>query len=851
MKTRKLIILLFAILGFTKITIAQTTAPLEIEFGLRSGLPNAYTYSQIRDAGNYLITTETIWSQPLNCKLKVINKINGSTTYIENLDNVNFDSSFQITESVYVDNQNAYYFGLTIIQDSFNSEIRIYKLNSSGLLTVISSSLNTEANTIKKLYVKENYLFSIYKNKIIKINISSFVQIQEIPLNTLINEGTIYEIGNDEFILHKYVVNSNNNYDVFLSKFNINGQVLWEKTIAGSGNEFVANLICLNGYTYICGTTNSSDGNFEGFEDWSLPESTKTGWISKLDSNGTLLWIKGFGGMEGAGGFQSLLIKDNYIFASGNCRSYYNYYSSSQDLYNNNIKTVKLDLNGNLIWEKKYGGFNNQEFSSFGIVNNQLVYTTNLWRYVLGSSIFSGSFVYCQGDVTAETSGKFNNPLNFENPNQKDIWIFATDLDGVIQWNQLYGGESNDFATSTIYNPQDLYIAASTQSSGYDVGDPIGYSDSWIFKLFANSSANSSSNCNDSPTALPQTICANATVSNLVATGTDLHWYANATVRAALDNFAILTSGTYYVSQTIGNCESPRTPVAVTVTPQISPTFTPITSTCLGATMIPLPTTSNNGITGTWSPAINNNVTTTYTFTPNAGQCAATTSQTITITTPKVTSAISFVAPPITVAALPNVTIGTQIWTNKNLEVSTYRDGTPIPQVTDPTAWANLTTGAWCYYNNDPANGEVYGKLYNWYASAGIYDAASLNDTTLRKQFAPVGWHVPSDAEWTVLTDFLGGENVAGGKMKSTSILLWQSPNGDATNESGFTGLPGGYRHDYDGTYGNIGYDGLWWSSSEYGSGASWPRTLFYNNGVVYMNFAIKKSGLSVRLIKD
>ena len=170
MKTRKLIILLFAILGFTKITIAQTTAPLEIEFGLRSGLPNAYTYSQIRDAGNYLITTETIWSQPLNCKLKVINKINGSTTYIENLDNVNFDSSFQITESVYVDNQNAYYFGLTISQHLSNSETRIYKLNSSGLLTVISSSLNTEANTIKKLYVKENYLFSIYKNKIININ---------------------------------------------------------------------------------------------------------------------------------------------------------------------------------------------------------------------------------------------------------------------------------------------------------------------------------------------------------------------------------------------------------------------------------------------------------------------------------------------------------------------------------------------------------------------------------------------------------------------------------------------------------------------------------------------------------
>lgn len=100
------------------------------------------------------------------------------------------------------------------------------------------------------------------------------------------------------------------------------------------------------------------------------------------------------------------------------------------------------------------------------------------------------------------------------------------------------------------------------------------------------------------------------------------------------------------------------------------------------------------------------------------------------------------------------ITIGTQIWSNTNLDVTTYRDGTPIPQVTDPTAWVNLTTGAWCYYNNDPANGAIYGKLYNWYAVAGIHDAASLNDPSLRKQLAPQGWHIPTDAEWTTLTDF-------------------------------------------------------------------------------------------------
>ena len=145
------------------------------------------------------------------------------------------------------------------------------------------------------------------------------------------------------------------------------------------------------------------------------------------------------------------------------------------------------------------------------------------------------------------------------------------------------------------------------------------------------------------------------------------------------------------------------------------------------------------------------------------------------------------------------VTIGTQTWMQKNLNVSKYSDGTLIPQVTDGTQWANLTTGAWCYYNNTTANGATYGKLYNWFAVVGIYDAASANNPALRKKLAPTGWHVPTDAKWTQLTDCLGGESVAGGKMKSTGTIqagtgLWDDPNTAATNESGFTGLPGGIR---------------------------------------------------------
>ena len=112
-----------------------------------------------------------------------------------------------------------------------------------------------------------------------------------------------------------------------------------------------------------------------------------------------------------------------------------------------------------------------------------------------------------------------------------------------------------------------------------------------------------------------------------------------------------------------------------------------------------------------------------------------------------------------------SVIIGAQEWMKTNLNVSKYLDGTIIPQVTDVNAWASLTTGAWCYPNNDNASGIIYGKLYNWYAIMGIYDAASLANPLVRKQFAPTGWHVPSDSEWTILGDYLGGDSVAGGKM--------------------------------------------------------------------------------------
>ena len=187
-------------------------------------------------------------------------------------------------------------------------------------------------------------------------------------------------------------------------------------------------------------------------------------------------------------------------------------------------------------------------------------------------------------------------------------------------------------------------------------------------------------------------------------------------------------------------------------------------------------------------------------------------------------------------ANIPSIIIGTQTWTAKNLDIETYRDGTPIPQVTDPISWANLTTGAWCYNANQTANGTVYGKLYNWYA---VHDPRGL---------APVGYHIPSNSEWTTLSNFLGGNSFAGGKMKA--LEFWSSPNTEATNSSGFTGLPGGLREN-DGSFASIGYNGVWWSSTEYSSTQGGSCGMNYGAASVNIGGDDKVEGNSVRCIKD
>jgi len=212
-----------------------------------------------------------------------------------------------------------------------------------------------------------------------------------------------------------------------------------------------------------------------------------------------------------------------------------------------------------------------------------------------------------------------------------------------------------------------------------------------------------------------------------------------------------------------------------------------------------------------------------------------------------------FISPKLVaqITNLPNVTIGTQIWQSSNLDVTTYSDGTPIHQVTDPTTWSNLTTGAWCYYNNDSANNATFGKLYNWYAVAGIYDTNSFNDASLRKSLAPQGWYIPSDSDWTTLSDYLGGATVAGDKLKEAGNSHWLAANGTATNSTGFTALPGGLRDSVDGSFSDLGDLGYWWSATEYNFNLGWYRRLGEANGTIYRVYYNKALGSSVRCLKN
>lgn len=184
------------------------------------------------------------------------------------------------------------------------------------------------------------------------------------------------------------------------------------------------------------------------------------------------------------------------------------------------------------------------------------------------------------------------------------------------------------------------------------------------------------------------------------------------------------------------------------------------------------------------------------------------------------------------------IKIGKQVWSNANLNISAFRNGTPINEAKTDAEWKQAATRkqpAWCYYDNDSANGSLYGKLYNWYA------------VTDPKGLCPAGWHVPADAEWKKLSDYLGGENNAGARLKTESG--WKE-NGNGTKDVGFSGKPGGSRV-FNSSFYYKGSFGYWWSATELTPNDAIARSLFYNSNHVGHPQSAKISGFSVRCLKD
>lgn len=181
------------------------------------------------------------------------------------------------------------------------------------------------------------------------------------------------------------------------------------------------------------------------------------------------------------------------------------------------------------------------------------------------------------------------------------------------------------------------------------------------------------------------------------------------------------------------------------------------------------------------------------------------------------------------------ITIGTQTWMKENLKTTRYSDGSAIPNIADRTVWNSQTSGAYCWYNNDIANKTNYGALYNFYAVMDIHE------------LCPTGWHVPAATEWKTLTTYLGGDEIAGGKLKSTT--LWAtSTNPGASNSTGFTALPGG---GLGGGYEEIAYYGNWWTATAEDNTYALIRNLYYANSIIYSVGHVKSCGFSVRCIMD
>jgi uncharacterized protein (TIGR02145 family) len=184
------------------------------------------------------------------------------------------------------------------------------------------------------------------------------------------------------------------------------------------------------------------------------------------------------------------------------------------------------------------------------------------------------------------------------------------------------------------------------------------------------------------------------------------------------------------------------------------------------------------------------------------------------------------------------IKIGNQVWMSENLKVTRYRNGDSVLNAAYDTAWSNVTTGSYCSYNNDTSLEKTYGKLYNWYA---VTDARNL---------APQGWHIATPEEVITLMEYVGGDTIAGAKMKEAGPMHWLGPNEGTTNEFGFTALPGGYRFS-EGTFHTRGSNGYWWSRGRSYEMYTWSPRLYTYFADIERDYRNKNLGLSVRCLKD
>jgi len=354
--------------------------------------------------------------------------------------------------------------------------------------------------------------------------------------------------------------------------------------------------------------------------------------------------------------------------------------------------------------------------------------------------------------------------------------------------------------------------------------------------------------------ASPATICSGQSTT-LTASGASTYtWSTGANTSSTTVSPASTTTYTVTGTSAVGCYNTATVSVAANPTPTVTASANPSTINSGQSSVL----SASGASTYSWSHSLGSgssktvtpSSTTTYSVTgTSTANCTNTATVTVTVNTFTCgTSTVTYDG-----VTYNTVQIGNQCWFKENLRTTKYNDGTSITNVTDNATWTSTTSGAYCCYSNNTSNCTTYGALYNWYA---------VNTGKL----CPSGWHVPSDAEWTTLTNYLSanstywcGSNSSNIAKSLASTTSWNSStttcavgnNLSANNSTGFSALPGGYRSGSDGSFNHLGDIGCWWSSTENDGSDAWDRYLSYNNANVGRYNYIKRNGFSVRCLRD